>query len=204
MAFTYYFRDKQTLDMIRDYVIPALRTRRYIHIWDAGSAMGPEPYSLAIVLRENMGQMIFRNVKIHASDIDTSDQFAEIIGQGVYQQEHLRSVPKEILERYFEPNEKPGHYTISSEMRNCVSFQRHDLLTLQPIRTNLSLVVCKNVLLHLTSQERVQVIAMFYDALDEDGFFVTEQTQKLPKESSHLFEPVISNAQVYRKVGSNK
>ncbi len=67
MAFTYFFRDLQTLDMIRDHALPHLRTRRYIHVWDAGCAMGPEPYSIAIILRENMGQMIFRNVKIHAS-----------------------------------------------------------------------------------------------------------------------------------------
>jgi len=53
MAFTYFFRDMQTLEMIRDYVLPALRMRRYIHIWDAGCAMGPEPYSLAIILREH-------------------------------------------------------------------------------------------------------------------------------------------------------
>jgi chemotaxis protein methyltransferase CheR len=69
--------------MIRDYVIPELRSRRYIHIWDAGCAMGPEPYSLAMVLRENMG-MIFRNVKIHATDIDNSNLFGDIIKKGVY------------------------------------------------------------------------------------------------------------------------
>jgi chemotaxis protein methyltransferase CheR len=43
MAFTYFFRDMQTIEMIRDHVIPVLRTRRYINIWDAGCATGPEP-----------------------------------------------------------------------------------------------------------------------------------------------------------------
>ncbi|MBW2018210.1 MAG: chemotaxis protein CheR, partial [Deltaproteobacteria bacterium] len=61
MAFTYFFRDLQTLECIRDYVLPFLRSRRYIRIWDAGCAMGPEPYSLAIIFRENMGAT-FRNV----------------------------------------------------------------------------------------------------------------------------------------------
>jgi chemotaxis protein methyltransferase CheR len=75
MAFTYFFRDMQTLEMIRDYALPTLRTKRYINVWDAGCAMGPEPYSLAIILRENMGNMIFRNVKIYATDIDGSNLF---------------------------------------------------------------------------------------------------------------------------------
>lgn len=200
MAFTYFFRDKQTLDMIQDHVVPFLRSRRFIHIWDAGCAMGPEPYSLAIVLRENMGQMIFRNVKIHATDIDTSNQFAKIIGQGRYPLEQLKSVPKEIFSRYFKPNENSGQYVIEPEIRNCLSFQRHDLLSLKPIRTNLSLVLCKNVLLHFTQEERIKVMQMFHSALDDEGFFVTEQTQTLPKELTPFFELVVSNARVYRKV----
>ena len=54
MAFTYFFRDVQTLELVRDHVLPFLKTRRYINIWDAGCAMGPEPYTLAIILRESM------------------------------------------------------------------------------------------------------------------------------------------------------
>ena len=68
MAFTYFFRDMHTLEMIRDHVIPMLRIKRHIKIWDAGCAMGHEPYSLAIMMRENMGNMIFRNVRIYATD----------------------------------------------------------------------------------------------------------------------------------------
>jgi chemotaxis protein methyltransferase CheR len=41
---------------------------------------------------------------------------------------------------------------------------------------------------------------MFYDSLIKDGFLAMEQTQKLPKELENLFEPVVSNAQLYRKV----
>lgn len=59
MAFTYFFRDLQTLEMICKYSLPELRTRRYIKIWDAGCAMGPEPFTLAILLREQIGHMYF-------------------------------------------------------------------------------------------------------------------------------------------------
>ena len=54
MAFTYFFRDLQTLELITKHVLPVLQGARYINIWDAGCAHGPEPYSLAILLRENM------------------------------------------------------------------------------------------------------------------------------------------------------
>ena len=198
MAFTYFFRDMQTLEMIRDYVIPELRTRRYIHIWDAGCAMGPEPYSLAIVLRENMG-MIFRNVRIHATDIDNSNLFGDIIRNGIYPREQVQRIPGDIFSKYFSPADEPGHFVISEEIRNSVSFTKHNLLDLEPIRKGLNLVLCKNVLLHFQEEERIEVIKMFHDALD-GGYLAMEQTQKMPAELEEYFEPVVSNAQLYRKL----
>lgn len=199
MAFTYFFRDLHTLEMIRDKVVPYLRSRRYIHIWDAGCAMGPEPYSLAIMLRENMGPMIFRNVKIHATDIDNSDLFEDIIRNAVYPEEQVKRIPHDIFAKYFIDAQKPGHFQVIDEIRKRIQFQKHDLLTLQPVRTDLLLIVCKNVLLHFQPAERIKVITMFHSALEEGGYFVTEQTQKIPEEVEHLFEPVVSNAQLFRK-----
>ena len=189
----------QTLDMIRKHVIPVLRTRRYIHIWDAGCAMGPEPYSLAIILKENMGHMLFRNLTIHATDIDLSNLFADIISKGLYLTSDLQRIPKEYLEKYFSANSDPKYLQISKEIRKSVQYQKHDLLTLKPIRKDFSLIVCKNVLLHFKESERIAVIRMYHDCLSEEGFFVTEQTQKLPSEVAPLFERVVSNAQLFRK-----
>ena len=200
MAFTYFFRDMQTLEMIRDYVIPVFQSRRYIHIWDAGCAMGPEPYSIAIILRENMGGMIFRNVNIYATDIDASNLFGDIIKGGVYPREQIKRIPKDIFTKYFSKYEKQDHFIISDEIRKCIKYQKHNLLSYSPIKTEIALIVCKNVLLHFKEEERVNVIKMFHNALVKDGFFVTEQTQKMPAGCKGLFEPVVSNAQLFRKV----
>lgn len=200
MAFTYFFRDMHTLEVIRDQVVPYLRTRRYIHIWDAGCAMGPEPYSIAIMLRENMGPMIFRNVHIHATDVDSSNLFGEIIRQGIYPEEQVKRIPQEIFAKYFAPAPDSDQYALVEEIRKRVVFQQHNLLSFQPIRSDLLLIVCKNVLLHFQPEDRIAVIRMFHAALEDGGFFVTEQTQKLPKEIEGLFEPVVSNAQLFRKV----
>jgi chemotaxis protein methyltransferase CheR len=200
LAFTYFFRDMQTLEMIRDHVIPALRTRRYIHIWDAGCAMGPEPYSIAIMLRENMGHMIFRNVKIHATDLDESGQFGNIIKEGVYAEDQLKRIPKKIFAKYFKQDGKPGYFRIAEEIRRSVSYHWHDLLSLEPIRIDLGLIICKNVMLHFKEQERINVTRMFHKALVDDGFFATEQTQKMPPQLAGMFEPVATHAQIFRKI----
>jgi chemotaxis protein methyltransferase CheR len=201
MAFTYFFRDYQTLEMIREYVLPVIGSRRYINIWSAGCAMGQEPYTIAIMLRENMGPMIFRNVKIYCTDIDISNLFAKIIEEGSYGKQELDRIPPEIFSKYFSSDEqRPGNWKIAEEIRRRLIFEKHDLLTYQPVRQNMGLIVCKNVLLHFNDEERLRVYRMFYDTLDDGCFLITEQTQKLPVEMEHFFEPVVANAQIFKKI----
>jgi chemotaxis protein methyltransferase CheR len=186
--------------MICDLALPVLKTRRYINIWDAGCAMGPEPYTLAILIRERMSYMYFRNVRIRATDLDGSDLFGKIIDEGNYPREQIERIPKEIIEKYFVWDQINDQYQIIDEIRNSVSFQKHDLTTLKAISNDFGIILCKNVLLHLSESQRINVIRMFHDSLVEGGFLATEQTQKLPEETKHLFEPVVSNAQLFRKV----
>jgi chemotaxis protein methyltransferase CheR len=197
MAFTFFFRDTQTLELLAEHALPELKQRQYIKVWDAGCAMGPEPYSLAIILRENMGRFLFRNVRIHATDIDESN-FGEIIAQGVYPEDALKRIPPEYFDKYFAPY-TPGHFQICAEIRSAVQFQRHDLLTLKPPQEDFGLVVCKNVLLHFTQEERTHVVEMFHRALIPGGYFVTEHTQKLPAGAEALFRQVTAAAQLFQK-----
>jgi len=203
MAFTYFFRDLQTLEMICDHALPFLKTKTHIHVWDAGCAMGPEPYTLAILLRERMSNMYFRNIKIMGTDLDGSNLFSKVIEDAIYPKEQVERIPKEFFYKYFVPAEKENHFQIVEEIRKCVSFQKHDLTSLVPVAQDFGIILCKNVLLHLNEKQRIEVIKMFYDALIEGGFFATEQTQKLPEEVKNLFEPVVSNAQLFRKVSGH-
>lgn len=199
MAFTFFFRDRKILEAIRDEALPALRGSRFIRIWDAGCAMGPEPYSLAMMLRENMGSHLFRNVVIEATDIDSNNLFGDTIEQGVYHKERLRSVPEDILGKYFQAEDSTGYYRIVPEIRRAVRFQKHDLLSLEPVRERVHVVLCKNVLLHFRQEQRIQVLHMFHSVLEDPGFLATEQTQKIPQEAEHLFRPLASNAQIFAK-----
>ncbi|HOT78313.1 MAG TPA: CheR family methyltransferase, partial [Candidatus Wallbacteria bacterium] len=75
-----------------------------------------------------------------------------------------------------------------------------NLLSLKPVGEDYSLIICKNVLLHFQPEERVKVIKMFYDSLAPGGYFITEQTQKMPEELAHLFQKVVDDAQLFKKI----
>ena len=204
MAFTYFFRDLQTLEAIRDHVLQDLKAKRYIDIWDAGCAMGQEPYSLSMILYERMGHMYFRNVRILATDIDQSNLFEDIIANAIYPEPQIQRIPKPVFERFFSPSEQEGSFQLNQDIRNSVSFQKHDLLSLLPPRDDFNLIICKNVLLHFNELQRIDVIKMFHEALSEDGFLVMEQTQKLPLELEKLFEPVVTHSKIFRKVTTSQ
>jgi chemotaxis protein methyltransferase CheR len=198
MAFTFFFRDMQTLELAIKHMIPYTAGRSRIRIWDAGCAMGPEPYSLAIMLAEKMGHFSFKNLSLHATDLDKT--FGEVIQAGEYPEGDLQRIPNGLFEKYFEPAGRPGYFRVIDTIQSRVSFKWHDLLSLQPIGDDFSLILCKNVLLHLQQAERIEVIKMFHRTLSPGGFFATEQTQKLPTELSHLFEQVTADAQIFRKI----
>lgn len=201
MAFTYFFRDQLTLELTVKHVVPYVTGRSKIRIWDAGCAMGPEPYSLAIAFAENMGRFNFRNIRIDATDLDESNLFGKIISEGVFPESDLRRIPRELFAKYFLPDGSEGRFKVVELIRSRISYRKHDLLSLRPVGDGFSLIVCKNVLLHFQAAERIEVIEMFYGALAPGGYFVTEQTQKLPGKVARLFEQVTADAQIFRKAG---
>jgi chemotaxis protein methyltransferase CheR len=199
MAFTFFFRDMHVLQRVVEHAAPVLSGRSFGRIWDAGCAMGPEPYSLAILFAEKMGPFAFKNLRVFASDLDDCDTFGPTIAKGVYPCQELDRIPADLRARYFEPAEQPGCLRVVDLIRQRLQFQKHDLLTLRPIGEGFSLVMCKNVLLHFSAEERVAVIRMFHSSLAPGGLLAMEQTQKLPETLSELFEQVVADGQLYRK-----
>ncbi|NLT51744.1 MAG: chemotaxis protein CheR [Ignavibacteria bacterium] len=201
MAFTFFFRDLYTLEHAVNVLVPEVTGRSRIRIWDAGCAMGPEPFTMAILLAEKMGSFSFKNLYITATDIDESEQFGNIIKDAVYSDEETKRIPKEIFNKYFKKAEtKPEAFQLINLIRDRVQFQKHNLLSLNSIGDGFSLILCKNVLLHFQQNERIEVIKMFHKSLSPGGLFVSEHTQKMPEELSHMFQQVVSDAQLYRKI----
>ena len=140
MAFTFFFRDLHTIEHIARILAPEVSGRSRILVWDAGCAMGPEPYTLAIVLAENMGSFAFKNLLITATDIDDCDTFGNIIKEGIYSDEETKRIPEEIFARYFQKAEGATEkYRIIDSIRERIKFQKHNLLSYKSVGENFSL-----------------------------------------------------------------
>lgn len=200
MAFTFFFRDRQTLENAVDATLENARNRRVIRVWDAGCAMGMETYTIAIMFAEKMSHFAFKKLHIDATDIDESGDFGTIIHSGRYPVDNCKRIPHTLINRYFEKVQGNGHYVIDSLLRSRVTYQKNDLRSLTPPRSGYDLVVCKNVLLHLAPNKRIEVMRMFHSVLQPGGILAMEQTQSLPSELTSFFSLVSHNDKIYRKI----
>jgi chemotaxis protein methyltransferase CheR len=107
-----------------------------------------------------------------------------------------------LLAKYSRPAARAGYVEFDLALRNCIFYQRHDLLSLRPIGNNFSLVVCKNVLLHVGYEQRVEIIKMFYEALSPGGYLALDELQELPTEVAPLFVRVLADGKLCRKAES--
>ena len=101
---TYFFRHREHFAALRDHVVPDLLSRnrltRCLRIWCAGCADGPEPYSLAILLRSEMADQISGwDVTILGTDINRHSLARA--REGRYAEWALRATPEEVRQQCF-------------------------------------------------------------------------------------------------------
>lgn len=198
MAFSFFFRDLPTLEAAVNFTHAQCVGQSRIRVWDAGCAMGYELFTMAMLLAEKFGHFGYRNLMIYATDIEK--EFGDIIKKAEYPYGDIDRIPDYFREKYFEPAQKSDTYKIIDHLCAQITFSHHDLLTLTPISEGLNLIVCKNVLLHLQPDERIEVFKMFHRALAPGGIMANENTQKLPNELNGYFEQLSNDSQVYRKL----
>src|SRR3989338_3482902 len=101
---TYFFRDKESFQVIENRILPELlRSRREsekrLRIWSAGCCTGEEPYSIAILLSRMIPDLRDWNISILATDINA--RFLEKASRGVYSEWSFRDAPPGIRETFF-------------------------------------------------------------------------------------------------------
>src|SRR3989338_7192396 len=121
---TYFFREKRSLDILEQQILPELlraraQTERHLRIWSAGCCSGEEPYSIAMLLDRLIPDFEKCNVTILATDINP--RFLRKAAQGLYGEWSFRDTPAWIRERYFS-RRQDGRYEIQPRIRRMVSF----------------------------------------------------------------------------------
>jgi len=177
---TYFFRDQRPFDQFRSYVLPYLMRKRVakraIRIWCAGCSTGQEPYSLAMLLREEGVKLKGWRIELTATDL--SAQALEKARVGLYSQfEVQRGLPVRYLLKYFR---KTGNlWQIDSALRGMVDFRQNNLLERSLALGPFDVVFCRNVLLYFDDDTRADVLGRIRRLLPSDGYLIVGATETL-------------------------
>jgi len=196
---TEFFRDPPAWEHLRDVTLPALLAERGgdepIRVWSAGCATGQEAYTAAIVLCELLGEDAYRDrVKIYATDID-EDALATA-RQATYEERAVESLPEELLERYFVPQER--RYAFRKELRRTLIFGRNNLVADAPI-SRLDLLVCRNTLMYFNSETQAHVLRHFQFALREGGILMLGRSEMMTSQRK-FFAAEDVRKRIFRKL----
>jgi two-component system, chemotaxis family, CheB/CheR fusion protein len=176
---TEFFRDPPAWQHLREHVLPGLLATKAadepVRVWSAGCATGQEPYTLAMVLAEALGERDYaERVKIYATDID-EDALAKA-RHGLYTAKEAESVPPDLRERYFEPADR--RLVFRKHLRRAVIFGRNNLVADAPI-SRLDLVVCRNTLMYFTAETQARVLRHFHFALRDRGVLMLGRSEMM-------------------------
>ena len=170
---TFFFRDKIPFDHLRETVLPALlqsrAARRSIRIWSAASSTGQEPYSIAMVLKEQAQLLAGWRVEIVATDL--SLEVLEKSKSGIYSQfEVQRGLPIQLLVKYF--TQTGELWQINSDVRGMVQHRQLNLLQNFSHLGKFDMIFCRNVLIYFDQETKIDIFERLNQVLEADGMLL--------------------------------
>lgn len=170
---THFFRDMTPFELLRDPLVPAAIKRRAgcagrprLRVWSAACATGQEVYSIAISLRELLGNLSTYDLQLVGTDI--SHHAVARAEAGTYSQfEVARGLPPELLERHF--TREDDLWRVRDALRNLCAFQQRNLH--QPFGDlgRFDVIFCRNVAIYFKLDDRKLLFDRLAEALEPDG-----------------------------------
>lgn len=195
---TGFFRNPEVWEALRPVVrdlTDAGRTR----CWSAPCADGREPYSLAMLLRDDP-EVVSRRASVLATDISASTLARA--RRGTYETTRTTDIGDELapLSSYEPYVEREGdRFTVRERVKRLVEFERHDLIRDDPGR-GFDLVLCRNLLIYIDAAHKEAMVETVADSLRSGGYLVVGKTETVPTACRESFDPVDDRCRIYRKV----
>jgi chemotaxis protein methyltransferase CheR len=172
---TFFFRFAEQFAALREHILPAMIARhagdRHLRIWSAGCSTGAEPYSLAVLIHDLLGEAAGDwSVSILATDLDEgalADARAALYGGWA-----LRTVAADERLRLFQP--EGNRWRLKPAYRGMVRFERQNLLELlDPApaigRNDYDLILCRNLLIYFHPDVGAALVAALGSRLAPKG-----------------------------------
>ncbi|MEI8094816.1 MAG: protein-glutamate O-methyltransferase CheR [Spirochaetales bacterium] len=188
---TSFFRDSTPFELLQHKLIPELIDRRSrlgirpipIRILSAACSTGQEAYSIAITLKELLGDLTAYDVRILGVDI--SDQAVAAASYGFYHKaELMRGLSEARTQLHFEA--AGDRWKVRDELRAFATFRKANLL--EPFATTpaFDLIFCRNVAIYFSETDKNLLFRNLIRVLAPEGALLLGSTEVLPGFSAEL------------------
>lgn len=174
---TSFFRDVHPWQTLKEEILPKLiearRIDRRLTIWCAACSSGQEPYSLAMLLRDNFPDVVRSwDVKIIATDL--SDSMIYRCREGIYSQlEVNRGLPAPMLIRNFQ--REGADWRIDPELRRMVDVRTCNLAsptTYPRAAGRFDIVFIRNVLIYFDDATKTKILNETASRMNTDSYLL--------------------------------
>jgi chemotaxis protein methyltransferase CheR len=182
---TLFFRDASLFQLLQHKIFPEMidaRTPKIpsmktpLKVWSAASSTGQELYSVAIILKELLGNLSKYNIKLLGTDI--SDAAIAQASSGKFNKfEMERGLAPDKMHKYFTMTGQT--WKINDQIRSMVNFRKINLMLPFTGLGKFDIVLCRNVAIYFTPEDRKKLFNKIADALEPDGYLLIGSTESL-------------------------
>ncbi len=173
---THFFRESAHFDFLRTRLLPQRRAGETFRVWSAACSSGEEPYTLAIVLADALGE---QGWEVLGSDIST--RVLARAAAAEYPLERARSIPQPLLHKYCLRGigAKSGTFQIDRTLRQRVQIRPINLVQPLPTVGPFDVIFLRNVMIYFDTATKAQVVQQLAGALKPGGWFIISHCETL-------------------------
>lgn len=173
---TYFFREPKHFDFLRAKILSGHKPGRSFRVWSAACSSGEEPYSIAMVLADHLGEGPW---EVMATDIST--RVLEKARTGLYSLERASGISREHLTRYCLKGvgAQEGTLLVERKLRGRVSFIHANLSKPLPALGEFDVIFLRNVMIYFDMATKRQVVQRMLPLLKPGGHFMVGHSESL-------------------------
>ncbi|MCB1136366.1 MAG: protein-glutamate O-methyltransferase CheR [Chlamydiia bacterium] len=169
---TSFFRDRKPFETISKVLLPDLVKRNVpaVNAWCPACSTGQEAYSLAICMHQALGPAWNYRIKVNASDV--SHEPIAYAKRALYTDVEIsRGISPEIQNLYLKKTSEG--WAVRGDIRACCRFLQENLLKLTPSASKYDLILCRNVAIYFSPEDRKRMFTSLAERLVPGGVLIT-------------------------------
>lgn len=180
---SHFFREKHHFEVLSKHLkqdlLPRLRSGQKTRIWSAGCSNGQEAFSIAMTILDLAQDTHDLDVRILATDIDA--KVVRFASEARYPERLTSGVPEAKLNQYFTKDVEGGEtiFSANQKLREMVTFKELNLLAEWPMRQEMDIIFCRNVVIYFDLETQNRLWPRFRKILKPDGYLFLGHSERI-------------------------